>query len=128
MKRKNHRNVRRRSSLRSEGMLVFCLAIIPLCIVMVGGISYLSYRGRVSALGREITALENELSKLDKELTLEGAKWAECRLPDQIQNALTRHGLDMAIPRGEQIVDLQRSFRPSSRHDGDTAVAANRKR
>ncbi len=128
MKRNHYRNVRRHSSFRTEGMLGFSLTIIAISMVAIGGISYLSYRSRCSALGREITTLENELAKLNKDRTVEEAKWAECRRPDQIQDALTRHGLDMAIPRGEQIVDLQRTNQRTAGRGGDTTVASNRKR
>ena len=128
MKRNHYRNIRRRSSLRTEEKLGIALALVFVCVVVGGGVSLLSYRTRCSALGNEIRKLEANRDALNKELIREEAKWADFRRPDQIQDALTRHGLDMSIPRGEQIVELRGSQPYSPQRGGASSVAANPRR
>ena len=58
-------------------------------------------------LSDRIRALETEKEDLTFKFRREQNRWSLMTSSDQIDLALNRHGLNMLLPRGEQVVRLQ---------------------
>ena len=56
--------------------------------------------------------LEREIVKLDDELMRESTRWEKMKTPDNVEQALLRHGLAMKLPRPDQTVRLMSDGRP----------------
>ncbi|MDD5706772.1 MAG: hypothetical protein PHR35_12690 [Kiritimatiellae bacterium] len=74
-------------------------------------------------LGQQIRKLESKYEALDGECRREQDRWTAMKSPENIELALQRHGLNMALPRGEQLVRLSRQsqggdYRPADRYAG----------
>ena len=54
-----------------------------------------------------------ELKKLEAELTREKTRWDEMKVPERLGRALTKFGLEMEVPREDQIVRMNRAGVPA---------------
>jgi hypothetical protein len=99
-------NRRRRSSFRTVNTRVVAFVVIIGFIVAGGAIVNLSLRSSVSAINRDIKKLEGEQKAINDDIQREKTNWAAMITPAELESALTRHGLHMENPRGEQIVNL----------------------
>ncbi len=60
------------------------------------------------ALGQQIRTLETRYEALDGECRRESDRWTAMKAPENIEQALLRHGLNMTLPHGEQVVRMTR--------------------
>ena len=79
-----------------------------LVLVAVLGLSYMWLCSMCDALGREIKDKERDLSKAHKRLAIEQDLWSSKTSPLNLQRAIRRHGLNMAMPREQQVVKVGR--------------------
>ena len=77
-----------------------------LVLVAVLGLSYMWLCSRCDALGREIKKKEDELLSAQKRLVTEQDLWSSMTSPLNLQRAIRKHGLDMEMPRGSQVVKV----------------------
>ncbi|HSR88516.1 MAG TPA: hypothetical protein VLL07_06140 [Pontiella sp.] len=77
-----------------------------LVLVAVLGLSYMWLCSRCDALGREIKKKEDELLSAQKRLVTEQDLWSSMTSPLNLQRAIRKHGLDMEMPRGNQVVKV----------------------
>ena len=97
------RNRRRRAEARAlpvklVGVLIV-LAFFGICHVLFGTMS--------ASLGEQIKKLEEANDDHSYRLRTEQSEWARVTTAEQIECALLRHGLNMALQRGEQLVHLR---------------------
>ena len=119
-------NRRRHSSFRTVNTRVVAFVAILGVICAGGAIVNLSLRSSVSAISRDIKKLEREQKAISEDIQREQEHWARMITPEELELAMTRHGLHMENPRGERIVDL--SDRPSGGRvtSARTEYASNR--
>ena len=79
-----------------------------LVLVAVLGLSYMWLCSRCDALGREIKKKEAELAAAQKRLVNEQDRWSSITSPLNLQRAIRKHGLDMAMPTEKQVVRVGR--------------------
>jgi hypothetical protein len=70
-------------------------------------IGYVLLDSMCGTLSERIRALETEQEDVAFKLRREQNRWAMMITAEQIDLALNRHGLNMLLPRGEQVVRLQ---------------------
>jgi len=73
---------------------------------------FFAMNSRCSTITREIGLREKTLQRLESELTREKTRWDEMKVPERLKIALTRFGLEMDIPREDQIVRMGRTGVP----------------
>jgi hypothetical protein len=78
-----------------------------LVMVAVLGLSYMWLCARCDALGKEIKKKERELTEAQKRLVLEQDRWSSITSPANLERAIRRYKLDMAMPREGQIVRVR---------------------
>ena len=83
--------------------------VVVLVVVFTLAIIVLMLDNRRSRVCRENRALEDRLVSLEAELHREQSLWTARKAPENIDQALLRHGLNMSLPGGEQIVRLSLS-------------------
>lgn len=86
------------------GAKIVSLALIVI-IVFVG---WMFIYCKCQAVGQEIKALELQNVELLKKLKYEELKWAKAKSPENLQKALSRHGLIMGLPDVTQFVRVPR--------------------
>ena len=59
-----------------------------------------------SSIARDNGKNEKELQRLEAELTRENTRWDEMKVPERLNIALARFGLEMSAPKEEQIVRM----------------------
>jgi hypothetical protein len=79
-------------------------------MMLAGGmvLGYLWIDTLCGALGQQIRKLETRYEALDGECRREFDRWTAMKAPEQIEQALLRHGLNMSLPQGEQVVRMTR--------------------
>jgi hypothetical protein len=80
---------------------------------------------RCTSIAQELQQAEKEYKQLTKESERVAARWTELMAVDRLQEKLVRFGLEMNIPRADQMVRLNASGRPLP---GQIAVARARER
>lgn len=75
-----------------------------LVVVAVLGLSYMWLCSRCDALGKQIKAKEAELAAAQKRLVNEQDRWSSITSPANLERAIRKHGLDMVMPREQQVV------------------------
>lgn len=70
------------------------------------GLGYLWLRGRCEQAGRDITRLEGRRELLRRRASAEEFRWASLLSPRSIEDAISRHALDLDWPSGARIVRL----------------------
>ena len=116
--RKNKR-IRKRSRFATSSMGVASLIVSGLIMMMI----FFAMNAKCSTITREIGVKERELKTLEAELTREKTRWDGMKVPERLNIALARFGLEMAVPREDQIVRMGRHGAPMP---GQIAVARMR--
>mgnify|MGYP000941721419 CR=1 FL=1 len=80
--------------------------IVPL-LVAGFALGHVRLDSRCGTLSDRIRALETEKEELTFKFRREQNHWGMMTSSEQIDLALNRHGLNMLLPRGEQVVRLQ---------------------
>jgi hypothetical protein len=75
-----------------------------LVLVAVLGLSYMWLCSRCDALGKDIKGKERELVATQKRLLGEQDRWSYITSPANLERAIKKHQLDMAMPREAQII------------------------
>jgi len=75
-----------------------------LVLVAVLGLSYMWLCSRCDALGKEIKSKETELTIAQKRLVGEQDRWSNITSPANLERAIKKHRLHMAMPRETQII------------------------
>lgn len=77
-----------------------------LVLVAVLGLSYMWLCSRCHALGKEIKAKERELREANKRLSQEQDQWTKITSYNNLERAIHKHGLGMAMPDGSRVVKV----------------------
>lgn len=78
-----------------------------LVLVAVLGLSYMWLCSRCDALGKEIKRKEVDLAAAHKRLVNEQDRWSGITAPANLERAIRRHQLKMALPGDGQIVKVR---------------------
>ena len=113
---RRNRRIKKNSRFATSSMGVASLIVSGFIMMMI----FFAMNSRCSSISKEIFAKENELKRLEAELTREKTRWDEMKVPEKLNVALTRFGLEMDVPREDQIVRMGRSGTPVP---GQIAVA-----
>jgi hypothetical protein len=77
-----------------------------LVLVAVLGLSYMWLCSRCDALGKDIKSKEAELRAASKRLSNEQDRWSGITSPVNLERAIRKHRLEMAMPGGNQVVKV----------------------
>lgn len=81
--------------------------VILTVLVIIGiALGYLGLKARCEQLGNEIKKMESTCELNQRRLENEESKWAGLMTPRSIEEALTRHGLNLSWPRRGQVVRI----------------------
>lgn len=105
---RRNRRVKKRSRFATSSMGVASLIVSGLIMMMI----YFAMNSKCSAIAREIGQKEKELRSLEQELMREQTRWDEMKVPARLNMALTRFGLEMAVPREDQLVRMSKAGVP----------------
>jgi len=105
---RRNRRIKKNSRFATSSMGVASLIISAFIMMMI----FFAMNSRCSAITREIGQKEKTLKRLESELTRENTRWDEMKVPERLRVALTRFGLEMDIPREDQIVRMGKSGVP----------------
>ena len=78
-----------------------------LVLVTVLGLSYIGLCTQCEALGKDIKGREKELTVAQKRLVNEQDRWSYITSPANLERAIKKHRLEMAMPRESQIVRVR---------------------
>ena len=104
-KRKKSRKKTKKNQVQVPFPVVLANVLV---LVAVLGLSYMWLCSRCDALGREIKKKEAELAAAQKRLVNEQDRWSSITSPLNLQRAIRKHGLDMAMPTEKQVVRVGR--------------------
>lgn len=109
----------KRKNVSAKGIVPVRLAVLvvlapALCL------GYLSLDSRCKALGRELKALDGEISELNRKCRNEEMRWIRMKSPGELDKALRRWHLALTWPDDQQVVrltpaDVIEAFEPASR-------------
>ena len=119
--RKRNRKINRYSSFTINTAGVVALLVTLFSMVMV----YCVLGMRCTSIAQELQEAEKSYKQLSKECERVAARWTEMMAVDRLQEKLVRFGLEMNIPRADQIVRMNAAGRPLP---GQIAVARARER
>ena len=68
-----------------------------LVLVAVLGLSYMWLCSRCDAMGRDIKSREELLNTAQKRLVMEQGRWSVLTAPQNLKNAIHKHGLNMTF-------------------------------
>ena len=77
-----------------------------LVLVAVLGLSYMWLCSRCDALGKDIKRKEADLRAAGKRLSNEQDRWSGITSPVNLERAIRKHRLEMAMPGGSQVVKI----------------------
>ena len=81
--------------------------VILTVLTVIGiGMGYLGIKSRCEQLGTDIKKLESSCEINQRRMENEESKWAGLMTPRSIEEALTRHGLNLTWPRRGQVVRI----------------------
>jgi hypothetical protein len=106
---RRNRRIKKRSRFATSSMGVASLIVSGFIMLMI----FFGMNSRCSSISREIGKKEKELKKLEAELTREKTRWDEMKVPERLGRALTKFGLEMEVPREDQIVRMNRAGVPA---------------
>ena len=116
---RRNRRVKKNSRFATSSMGIASLIVSAFIMMMI----FFAMNSRCSAISREIGQREKALQRLESELTRETTRWEEMKVPERLKVALARFGLEMDIPREDQIVRMGRNGMPVP---GQIAIARMR--
>ena len=105
---KRNKRIKKNSRFATSSMGVAALIVTAFIMLMI----FFAMNSRGSTITREIGLREKTLQRLESELTREKTRWDEMKVPERLKIALTRFGLEMDIPREDQIVRMGRTGVP----------------
>ena len=105
---KRNKRIKKNSRFATSSMGVASLIVTAFIMLMI----FFAMNSRGSTITREIGLREKTLQRLESELTREKTRWDEMKVPERLKIALTRFGLEMDIPREDQIVRMGRTGVP----------------
>ena len=105
---RRNKRVKKYSRFATSSMGVASLIVSAFIMLMI----FFAMNSRCSTITREIGLREKTLQRLESELTREKTRWDEMKVPERLKIALTRFGLEMDIPREDQIVRMGRTGVP----------------
>ena len=118
---KRNRKVKKHSRCTVNSVNFVALIVLSFFALMV----YWSQDARCTALAQEIGKAEKTYKQLVKETERVAARWNELMAVDRLQEKLVRFGLEMNIPRADQVVRMNAAGRPLP---GQIAVVRARER
>ena len=105
---RRNRRIKKNSRFATSSMGIASLIISAFIMMMI----FFAMNSRCSAITREIGKKEKVLQRLESELTREKTRWDEMKVPERLNVALARFGLEMDFARGDQIVRMGRNGAP----------------
>jgi len=105
---RRNRRVKKNSRFATSSMGIASLIVSAFIMMMI----FFAMNSRCSAIKREMGQREKALHRLESELTREKTRWEEMKVPERLKVALTRFGLEMDLPREDQIVRIGRNGMP----------------
>lgn len=105
---RRNKRIKKRSRFATSSMGVASLIVSGFIMMMI----FFAMNAKCSAITREIGLKERELQRLDSELTREKTRWDEMKVPERLKTALTRFGLEMDVPREDQLVRMSNAGVP----------------
>ena len=121
MRRRNRKLNRRFSRFTVNTAGVVALLVTGFAMVMC----YCALGMKCTSIAQELQEAEKSYKQLSKESERVAARWNELMAVDRLQEKLTRFGLEMNIPRADQMVRMGASGRPLP---GQIAVVRARER
>lgn len=106
--RRNKKRVKKHSRFVSSSMGIASLIVSVFIMLMI----FFAMNSRCSRISREIGQKERELRALEQELTRAKTAWDETKVTRKLDQALTRFGLQMDVPREDQLVRMSPAGRP----------------
>ena len=119
--RRRNRKVNKHSHVTANTAGVVLL-IVTACIV---ALVYGALGMRCTSISQELQEAEKTYKQLVKETERVAARWNELMAVDRLQEKLVRFGLEMNIPRADQVVRMNAAGRPLP---GQIAVVRARER
>ena len=99
---RRNKRIKKHSRFATSSMGVASLIVSGFIMLMI----FFGMNSRCSSISREIGKKERELQKLEAELTREKTRWDEMKVPERLNIALARFGLEMSAPREDQLVRM----------------------
>jgi hypothetical protein len=106
---KRNKRIKKRSRFATSSMGVASLIISGFIMLMI----FFTVNSRCSSITRDIGKREKELQRLEAELTREKTRWDEMKVPERLNIALTKFGLEMDAPREDQLVRMNSAGLPA---------------
>ena len=119
--RKRNRKINRHSRFTVNSAGVVALIVTGFAMLMC----YWMLGMRCTSIARELEAAEKQYKQFTKESERVASRWTELMAVDRLQERLARFGLEMNMPRADQIVRMNAEGRPLP---GQIAVARARER
>ena len=119
--RRRNKKVNRHSRFTVNTAGVVALLVTGFAMVMC----YCVLGMRCTSIAQELQQVEREYKSLTKENERVAARWTELMSVDRLQEKLVRFGLEMNVPRADQVVRMNASGQPLP---GQIAVARARGR
>ena len=108
--RRRNKKVNRHSRFTVNTAGVVALLMTGFAMVMC----YCVLGMRCTSIAQELQQAEKEYKQLTKESERVAARWTELMAVKQLEEKLARFGLEMNLPRADQVVRLNASGRPLS--------------
>jgi hypothetical protein len=99
---RRNKRIKKHSRFATSSMGVASLIVSGFIMLMI----FFGMNSRCSSISRDIGKKERELQKLEAELTREKTRWDEMKVPERLNIALARFGLEMSAPREDQLVRM----------------------
>lgn len=106
---RRNKRVKKNSRFATSSMGVASLIVSAFIMLMI----FFATNSRCSTITREIGLREKTLQRLDAELTREKTRWDEMKVPERLNIALTRFGLEMKVQKEDQIIRMGRNGVPA---------------
>ena len=119
--RRRNRKVNKHSRFTVNTAGVVALLVTGFAMAMCYGVLGM----RCTSIAQELQKVEKDYKQLTKEGERVAARWTELMAVKQLEEKLTRFGLEMNLPRADQIVRLNASGRPLA---GQIAVTRAKER
>ncbi len=105
---RRNKRIKKNSRFATSSMGIASLIVSGFIMMMI----FFAVNSRCAAITREIGVKEKELKRLEAELTREKTRWDDMKTPAKLKRALIKFGLEMNLPREDQIVRMGRSGAP----------------
>ena len=119
--RRRNRKVNRHAHVTANTVGVVALILTACAMALVYGVLGM----RCTSISQELQEAEKTYRQLVKEGERVAARWNELMAVDRLKENLARNGLEMDMPRADQIVRMNAAGRPLP---GQIAVARARER